>query len=71
MDFGLPELGNLLVGSLASAGRDRLLNAGRAGIPQIVAPGCLDLVDFPAWQAVPGRLRDRPYHAHNRLPRLP
>lgn len=67
MDFGLPELGNLLVGSVASAGRDRLLNAGRAGIPQIVAPGCIDLVDFPAWQEVPEQFRDRPYHVHNRL----
>ena len=44
-----------------------MLNAGRAGTPQIVAPGCLDLIDFAAWQDVPERFRDRPFYAHNRL----
>lgn len=67
MDFALPELGNLLVGSIINGGRDRLLSAGRKGIPQLVAPGCVDLIDFPAWQGVPERFADRPYHAHNRL----
>jgi uncharacterized protein (UPF0261 family) len=42
-------------------------NAGRAGIPQIVAPGAVDMVDMPAWQETPDRFAGRPYHAHNRL----
>ena len=42
MDFAGCELGNLLAGSLVQAGQDRFLRAGRAGIPQIVAPGCMD-----------------------------
>ena len=67
MDFALPELGNLLAGSVVNAGEDRMLNAGRAGIPQIVAPGCLDLIDFAGWQKIPKRYADRPFHAHNRL----
>jgi uncharacterized protein (UPF0261 family) len=67
MDFALPELGNLMMGSAVNAGADRLRGAGRAGIPQIVAPGCIDLVDFPAWAGVPERFRGRPFHAHNRL----
>ncbi|MEL6952810.1 MAG: Tm-1-like ATP-binding domain-containing protein [Pseudomonadota bacterium] len=67
MDFALPELGNLLAGSVINAGEDRMLNAGRAGIPQIVAPGCLDLIDFAGWQEIPPRYQDRPFHAHNRL----
>lgn len=67
MDFALPELGNLLAGSVANGGEDRLLNAGRSSIPQIVAPGCLDLIDFAGWQAIPTRYQDRPFHAHNRL----
>ena len=44
-----------------------MLGAGRAGTPQIVAPGCLDLIDFAGWQEIPPRYRDRPFHAHNRL----
>jgi uncharacterized protein (UPF0261 family) len=67
MDFALPELGNLMVDSIVSAGNDRMLNAGRTGIPQIVAPGAIDLVDFAAWRDVPERFRDRVVHAHNRL----
>ena len=67
MDFALPELGNLLAGSVINAGEDRMLNAGRAGIPQIVAPGCLDLIDFAGWQDIPPQYQDRPFHAHNRL----
>ncbi len=67
MDFALPELGNLMAGSVVNAGADRLLSAGRAGIPQIVAPGCLDLIDFAGWQEIPERYADRPFHAHNRL----
>lgn len=67
MDFALPELGNLLAGSVVNGGEDRMLNAGRAGIPQIVAPGCLDLIDFAGWQDIPPQYQDRPFHAHNRL----
>ena len=67
MDFALPELGNLMVGSVINGGKDRLLSAGRAGIPQIVAPGCLDLIDFAGWQEIPELYQDRPFHAHNRL----
>ena len=67
MDFALPELGNLLAGSVINAGEDRMLNAGAAGIPQIVAPGCLDLIDFAGWQDIPEQYQDRPFHAHNRL----
>ncbi|MGX9355658.1 Tm-1-like ATP-binding domain-containing protein [Roseobacteraceae bacterium S113] len=67
MDFALPELGNLMAGSVVNGGEDRMLNAGRAGIPQIVAPGCLDLIDFAGWQEIPARYQDRPFHAHNRL----
>ncbi len=67
MDFALPELGNLMIGSVINGGKDRLLSAGRMGIPQIVAPGCLDLIDFAGWQEIPERFSDRPFHAHNRL----
>jgi uncharacterized protein (UPF0261 family) len=67
MDFALSEVANLMVGSVAHAGQDRLTNAGRAGIPQIVAPGCIDLIDFAGWQQIPDAYADRPFHAHNRL----
>jgi uncharacterized protein (UPF0261 family) len=67
MDFALPELGNLLFGSVVHSGADRLLNAGERGIPQLVAPGCIDLIDFAGWQGLPPRFANRPFHEHNRL----
>jgi uncharacterized protein (UPF0261 family) len=68
LDLALPELGNLMVGSVAHAGADRLTNAGKRGIPQIVAPGCTDLIDFAGWQPGAGTLPGTtPSHAHNRL----
>lgn len=67
MDFALPELGNLMAGSVVNGGESRMLNAGRVGIPQLIAPGCLDLIDFAGWQDIPEQYQDRPFHEHNRL----
>ncbi|EBA06640.1 Tm-1-like ATP-binding domain-containing protein [Sagittula stellata] len=67
MDFAPQEVGNHLMGSTISAGADRMTNAGRVGVPQMVAPGCYDLVDFVGWQDAPARLAAQEVHAHNRL----
>lgn len=67
MDFALSEVGNLYAGSVVNSGESRLRSAGAAGVPQIIAPGCLDLIDFAGWQDIPARFTDRPFHAHNRL----
>lgn len=67
MDFAPQELANDLFGSAITAGPDRMLSAGRAGVPQLVAPGCYDLVDVVGWHPAPARLAGRPSHAHNRL----
>ena len=67
LDLALPEISNLMVGSVVNAGADRLTNAGLAGVPQIVSPGCADLIDFAGWQDIPEAYADRPFHAHNRL----
>lgn len=67
MDFAPQELGNHLMGSTITAGADRMTHAGRAGVPQLVAPGCYDLVDFVGWQEVPEKVRGQEIHAHNRL----
>jgi uncharacterized protein (UPF0261 family) len=67
MDFCLQELANHLGGSVVSSGAGRLTSAGQRGVPQIVAPGAVDMVDFPAWQPVPAALQGRAVHVHNRL----
>src|SRR5450830_1187828 len=67
MDFSLQELVNHMAGSCVTAGADRLRGAGRAAVPQIVAPGATDMVDYAAWAARPEGYAGRAEHAHNRL----
>lgn len=43
----------------------RLTAAGRAGIPQVIAPGGLEYFCFGATDTIPPRLRERPTHHHN------
>lgn len=67
MDFAIQEVTNHHFGSVITAGPDRLTNAGRAGVPQLVAPGAMDLIDLPGWRAFPPGLQEREFHPHNRL----
>lgn len=67
MDFAPQEVTNHLFGSAISAGPDRMTAAGRRGVPQMVAPGCYDLIDAVGWHAPPNGFEDAPCHAHNRL----
>jgi uncharacterized protein (UPF0261 family) len=67
MDFAPQEVTNHLFGSAISAGPDRMTAAGRRGIPQIVAPGCYDLLDVVGWHPRPPRFANHEAHAHNRL----
>lgn len=66
-DFCTQELGNHIHGSSLTAGADRLTNAGNAGIPQIVAPGCHDLVDVIGWKKLDKKWKKNDKHTHNRL----
>ena len=67
LDLCTQEVGNHAHGSRVSAGPDRLTAAGRAGVPQIVAPGCHDLVDLPGAEPLPEKWTNHTTHAHNRL----
>ncbi len=66
-DFSLQELANHVGGSVVTAGAGRLTGAGASATPQLVAPGAVDMVDFPAWAPTPAALANRPVHVHNRL----
>src|ERR1043166_7153292 len=46
LDVTTTELADDLVGGVLSAGPERLTAAGRHGVPQVVAPGALDMVNF-------------------------
>ncbi|HEX5995561.1 MAG TPA: Tm-1-like ATP-binding domain-containing protein [Jiangellales bacterium] len=65
LDVTTTELADELVGGVLTAGPDRLEAAGRAGIPQVVSLGALDMVNFGAPESVPQQFRHRVLHAHN------
>ena len=53
LDITTTEWADELVGGTLSAGPTRLDAAGKAGVPAIVTPGCLDMVNFGAPDSVP------------------
>ena len=65
LDITTTELADELVGGVLSAGPDRLAAAARAGVPQVVSVGALDMVNFHGLASVPERFRGRRLHAHN------
>jgi uncharacterized protein (UPF0261 family) len=54
-----------LVGGVLSAGPNRLEAAGRAGVPQVVSVGALDMVNFWGYETVPPEFRERNLYRHN------
>jgi uncharacterized protein (UPF0261 family) len=54
-----------VVGGVLSAGPGRLSAAGRAGIPQVVSVGALDMVNFGGMETVPERFHERNLYRHN------
>ena len=65
LDATTTELADELVGGVLSAGPDRLEAAGESGIPQVVAPGALDMVNFGPPDTVPEQFSDRLFYQHN------
>lgn len=62
LDLTTTELADELCGGICSAGPARLEAAARCGIPQVVAPGCLDMVNFAHPDTVPARYRQRQFY---------
>jgi len=60
LDVTTTEWADELCGGVLSAGPSRLDAAGIRGIPQVLAPGCLDMVNFVTMESVPARYREDP-----------
>ena len=65
LDITTTELADELVGGVMSAGPHRLEAAGRKGIPQLVCPGAIDMVNFGPAESVPPQFRSRNLYRHN------
>ena len=58
LDITTTEWADEVCGGVFSAGPDRLSAAGRAGLPQLVVPGCVDMANFGGMDTVPQRYKD-------------
>lgn len=65
LDITTTEWADELVGGVLSAGPARLEAAAKHGVPAIVAPGCLDMVNFHGPETVPARFKGRTFYQHN------
>jgi len=63
LDLTTTELADELCGGICSAGPDRLAAAAACGIPQVAAPGCMDMVNFAHLDTVPAHYRHRQLHS--------
>ncbi|MDB4275728.1 Tm-1-like ATP-binding domain-containing protein, partial [Akkermansiaceae bacterium] len=64
-DVTTTEWADELVGATLSAGPERLDATGKAGLPAIVSPGCLDMANFGEKDSVPSKYDGRNFYIHN------
>jgi uncharacterized protein (UPF0261 family) len=65
LDITTTEWADEWVGGVLNAGPHRLEAAGKFSVPAIIAPGCLDMVNFGAPESVPAKFKDRLFYHHN------
>ncbi|MGO9274937.1 MAG: Tm-1-like ATP-binding domain-containing protein [Terriglobia bacterium] len=65
LDITTTELADELAGGVMSAGPHRLEAAGAKGVPQVVCPGAIDMVNFGPLDSVPEKYRERRLYVHN------
>ncbi len=59
LDLTTTEWADEVVGGVLSAGPERMDGAAKNGIPQVIAPGCLDMANFWAPETMPDKFKDR------------
>jgi len=65
LDLTTTEWADEFVGGVLGAGPDRLGAAARARVPAVIAPGCVDMVNFGSRESVPARFAGRLFYQHN------
>jgi uncharacterized protein (UPF0261 family) len=65
LDMTTTEWADEICGGALSAGSKRMEAAGRAGVPQVVTPACIDMCNFWAPDTVPAKYKDRLFYRWN------
>ncbi|REA57074.1 UPF0261 family protein [Dyadobacter luteus] len=63
LDVTTTELADELCGGICSAGPTRLSAATEMGLPQVVVPGCLDMVNFAHPDTIPSKYKEREFYS--------
>ncbi len=58
LDVTTTEWADEVGGGVLSAGPERLDGAGAMGIPQLIVPGCVDMINFGPVDTVPAKFKD-------------
>ena len=58
LDITTTEWADTLCGGIYGAGSDRLSEPGKMGIPHLIVPGCVDMVNFGPVDTIPRQYRD-------------
>ena len=65
LDITTTEWADEFVGGFLGAGPTRLEAAARLGVPSVITPGCLDMVNFHGPDSVPAKFKGRNFYQHN------
>lgn len=65
LDITTTEWADELCGGTLNAGPTRMDAAAKAGVPVVIAPGCLDMVNFGERASVPAKYEGRSFYIHN------
>ena len=65
LDLTTTEWADEQIGGILGAGPTRLEAAARAGVPAVIAPGCMDMVNFGEPDTVPAKFSGRTFYHHN------
>ena len=65
LDLTTTEWADELVGGVLNAGPERMDAAANAKIPAVIAPGCIDMVNFGERDSIPAKFADRNFYIHN------
>jgi uncharacterized protein (UPF0261 family) len=64
LDISTTEVTDEVIGGVLTAGPHRMEAAGAMGIPQVIVPGAIDLINFRTPETVPEKWRDRVFYRH-------
>ena len=65
LDITISELTDELFGGLWGVGPQRLATAAKCGLPQVIAPGALDMINLGPRASLPEAFQGRLLHRHN------